>query len=124
MTVFNVFNEPQISDWISQAPRWDKLRSSIGAVSDFHPLTVKALYVTGIIFAACESIDALLNSQALISTTYFPAYAVYASIIDLLGRCIRGNDTTTGSTKDVIAGFQWLTRPELRLCRKITFPFS
>jgi hypothetical protein len=113
MTVFNVFDSSPISDWVTQAPRWEKLRNDIGAVSDFYPLTVKALYVTGIIFAACKSIDILLNSTAPVSTTYFPAYAIYASTIDLLGRCIRGNNKTVDSTEDIRTGFKWLAQPEL-----------
>ncbi len=113
MTVYNVFNGSPSTEWASQSPRWEKLRNDIGAVSDFYPLTVKALYVTGIIFAACRSIDILLNSTALVSTTYFSAYAIYASVVDLLGRCIRGNDTVYGSTRDITAGFQWLAQPEL-----------
>lgn len=113
MKVFNVFNGSPTSDWATQSPSWEKLGQDIGVDPGFYPLTVKALYVTGIILAACQSIDTLLNSKNLISTTFFPAYAIYASIIDLLGRCIRGNDTTRDSTKDIRAGFQWLAQPDM-----------
>jgi hypothetical protein len=112
MTIFNVFDSSPPGDWDSQSQKWEHLGKSVGASPDFHPLTIKALYVTGIVLAACESIDVLLNSKRF-STTYFPAYAVFASIVDLLGRCIRGNDKLEDSTQDIRTGFKWLARPEI-----------
>jgi len=40
--------------------------------------------------------------------TYLPAYGVFASGIELLGRCINGNSTTSDNTKDLRSGFKWL----------------
>jgi hypothetical protein len=112
MTTFNVYDSSPTGDWDSQSQKWEDLGKSVSISPDFHPLTIKALYVTGIVLASCESIDILLNSKRF-PTTYFPAYAVFASIIDLLGRCIRGNDKLVGSVEDIRTGFRWLAQPEI-----------
>lgn len=74
---------------------------------EFYPLTIKAAYVIGIIHDICDSVSCLLrvgNTQA----TYIPAYGVFASGVELLGRCIRGNRCATGNVEDLSTGFQWL----------------
>jgi hypothetical protein len=77
----------------------------------FDALTIKALYVTGVIFHLCLAVNILLDPQNLTPTVFYPAYAVFASAIDLLGRCITGNVTDRKTNNDLITGFKWLARP-------------
>lgn len=90
---------------------WTELGASVGANPKFNALTLKALYITGLVLALCRSVNLLLSKDYLISTTYYPAYAVFASTIDLLGRCLRGNGKTKQSMQDITEGFKWLANP-------------
>lgn len=114
--IFNVISDkpPNGDDWLEQGRFWKELGAGAGAVAELRPLTIKLLYVTGIILAACRSVDILLSSRELVSTVYYPAYSLFASAIDLLGRCVRGNAQEEGSTEDVRAGFRWLAQPDFR----------
>jgi hypothetical protein len=114
---FNVFDRSPNNNWVHQSRKWEQLGKNVGTFPETYPLTIKALYVTGIILTACESIDILLNSKRPISTTFYPAYAIFASVIDLLGRCIRGNKKKRGSTEDIKTGFKWLARPKIESYR-------
>lgn len=71
-------------------------------------MTIKAAYVIGIIHDLCESVTCLLRHPDVRQTTYIPAYGVFASGIDLLGRCMRGHSTSWDNTKDLTTGFKWL----------------
>jgi hypothetical protein len=102
-----------IFGWDDQASKWERLNKDIGGNPDFYPLTVKAFYIIGIMLGSCRSVSLLLRDPNIISSTYYPAYAIFSSIVDLLGRCIRGNATTRGIREDVKAGFQWLAAPDL-----------
>lgn len=116
MDLFNVAgNAPSddIPGWQLQAEQWRKLGIEIGAAPGFSALTIKALYVTGLVMAACKSVDILLRDAGRVAVTYFPAYSVFASAIDLLGRCLRGNRETTGAGDDIAAGFRWLAQPDV-----------
>ena len=96
--------EPE--NWPEQVEQWKTLNREAGGNPDFVPLTIKAGYVIGVIHDICESVSCLLGAPNARETTYIPAYGVFASGIDLLGRCITRNESPTrGSTKD---GFKWL----------------
>lgn len=101
-----------IIDWDVQAAKWVQLNKEVGGNLDFYPLTVKAFYVIGIMLGSFRSVALLLQDPHIISSTYYPAYAVFSSVIDLLGRCIQGNSNTKGITEDVKAGFKWLAAPD------------
>jgi len=75
------------------------------------PLTIKAFYVTGLISHLCHSVNILLDPKNLTEATYYPAYGVFASADELVGRCIRGNIEEWGARKDLTAGFQWVAQP-------------
>lgn len=90
-----------IIDWDVQAAKWVQLNKEVGGNLDFYPLTVKAFYVIGIMLGSFRSVALLLQDPHIISSTYYPAYAVFSSVIDLLGRCIQGNSNTKGITEDV-----------------------
>ena len=97
-----------IDGWDKEAQQWLFVNQDTGGNSDFYPLTIKAAYVIGVIHTLCESVSILLNDTNAKVTTYLPAYGVFASSVELLGRCIRGNSSTKGSTKDLETGFKWL----------------
>lgn len=97
-----------IADWTQKSAQWTALNKQVGGNPDFYPLTIKAAYVIGIIHDLCESVTCLLRHPEVRQTTYIPAYGVFASGIDLLGRCIRGHSTTSDNTEDIRTGFKWL----------------
>jgi hypothetical protein len=97
-----------IEGWSEEAQKWIALNREINANPDFFPLTIKGAYVIGIIHTICETVSILLKHPSVKSTTYLPAYGVFASAIELLGRCITGNATTLKNTNDLETGFKWL----------------
>jgi hypothetical protein len=84
------------------------LNAEVKGNDEFFPLTIKAAYVIGVIHTICQSVTLLLADKQAKRVGYIPAYGVFASAIELLGRCLRGNADTRGSVKDLEAGFQWL----------------
>jgi hypothetical protein len=102
-----------IPDWPQEAQEWEKLNQEVGGNSDFYPLTIKAAYVIGVIHDLCESVSHLLKYQNK-NTTYISAYGVFASGVELLGRCINGNSTTKDNTKDLNTGFKWLANSDIQ----------
>lgn len=110
----NVFlEEPTepVPGWERQKQLWLELNKQIGGNPRFWPLTVKAFYVFGVMLSIFRSVSTLLTSSSLQSTTYLPAFALFGSGIELLGRCIRGNPRTTGTSRDLRAGLRWLASP-------------
>ena len=95
-------------DWEEEAKRWIDLNAEIGGNPNFFPLTVKAAYVFGVIHDICESVDWLLKHSQAWPVTYFSAFGLCASGMELLGRCLRGNSSTSGCTKDLEEGLRWL----------------
>lgn len=90
---------------------WQLLNLEAGGNPNFYPLTVKFIYTLGIIHDICLSVSCLLSVHRIHwSATYLPAYSVFASAIDILGRCIRGNSTTRENTADIKAGLKWLAQ--------------
>ncbi len=110
----NVFlSEPTdvIEKWNIQKMRWERLNQDVAGNQQFYPLTVKAFYVFGVLLAIFKSVEILLEEGKLPHITYIPAYSLFASGIDILGRCIRGNKRVRGSTQDIKVGFRWLAKP-------------
>jgi hypothetical protein len=107
-----------VDGWPAQAARWRELNANpegeLHGAAGFYPLTVKAAYVIGVIHGICESVAYLLQvSTSARELTYLPAYGIFASSIELLGRCINGNGTSQGSIRDLRRGFQWVADPGL-----------
>jgi hypothetical protein len=98
-------------EWSLHAPEWLGIARGVVSEGSFDALTIKALYVTGVIFHLCLAVNILLDPQNLTPTVFYPAYAVFASAIELLGRCITGNTTDRRTNTDLITGFKWLARP-------------
>ncbi|MGB3905234.1 MAG: hypothetical protein WBB22_09945 [Anaerolineae bacterium] len=82
------------TNWQAEVPRWRSLNKQIGGNPDFYPLTIKGAHVIGVIHDICESVSCLLRYPNARQTTYIPAYGVFASGVEILGRCIRGNEGT------------------------------
>jgi hypothetical protein len=97
-----------VDGWDEQAQQWLSINQDAGGNPDFYPLTIKGAYVIGVIHTICESVSVLLKNPNAKVTTYLPAYGVFASAIELLGRCINGNSTTRKTTEDLKTGFKWL----------------
>lgn len=119
-----------LAAWPQERSEWIELNRVIGGHPLFHPLTIKAAYVVGVIHQLCECVTFLLRApvQSLEAqihpwlgpkpaghpwqTTYVPAFSLVASAVNLLGRCLRGNDDAARrSTEDIEAGFKWLHSP-------------
>jgi hypothetical protein len=94
--------------WEEESKKWRALNRSIFGNRDFYPLTIKGAYVIWVIHSICSCVDLLLKDKSVNSVNYITAYGVFASGLDLLGRCVRGNDSTLGSSKDLITGYKWL----------------
>jgi hypothetical protein len=100
-----------IPDWNHEAAKWTNLNTAAGGDPGFYPLTVKAAYVVGLEHDICESVSHLLKHPRVETTTFIPAYGVFASGVELLGRCINGDRGTSGSSHDLKTGFKWLVSP-------------
>jgi len=101
-----------VKSWSELKDSWVKLNSDAHGNREFNPLTIKAFYVFGVQLAIFRCVSYLLEAGKLPSTTYLPAYGLFASGIELLGRCLRGNKGTRGSNADLIAGLQWLSNSD------------
>jgi hypothetical protein len=110
-------------DWDSQARAWIDLNRTPVVINNallygnlnFYPLTIKAAYVIGVVHNICSSVSILLEDRSRWPETYVSAYGVFASAIDLLGRCLQGNTRhragITSDEPDLLAGYQWLRQP-------------
>jgi hypothetical protein len=79
-----------VKNWQQEAQEWMALNTSVKGNPDFYPLTVKFGYVVGVIHDICACVACLLRqgTQFARQTSYIPAYGLFASGIDLLGRCV------------------------------------
>lgn len=95
--------------WQKVASEWRDLNASVRGNPDFSELTIKGAYVIGVIHGICQSVTCLLDAAPRFKMmTYFPAYGVFASAVELLGRCLNGNDTLRGSVNDLKTGFRYI----------------
>jgi hypothetical protein len=94
-----------LDNWEEQAEQWREINPGNSA---FYPLTVKAGYVIGVIYDICECVSHLLKYPGNYQSVYIPAYGVFASGVEILGRCLRGNASFKNADKDLKFGFKWL----------------
>jgi len=97
-----------VQRWQLEGPEWYALYTESNGHPAFWPLTVKAGYVVCVIHDICQGVDLLLHDRKRWPITYLPAYGVFASGVELLGRCINGNDSTRNTVEDLKTGFRWL----------------
>ena len=74
-----------VPNWAVEEPLWVQLNQEIGGNPAFFPLTVKGAYVIGVIHGLCESVSILLERLPGV-VSLMPAYGVFASAIEILGR--------------------------------------
>jgi hypothetical protein len=105
--------------WQNEEQMWETLNKDKDAFGcqGFRAITTKAMYVLGVTHSICTSVTSLLKGP--LTATYLPAYGVFASGVDLLGRCIQGNRTPLtapqhGSSSDLKVGFRWLANSYYR----------
>lgn len=101
----------KVAGWGTEAREWKTLNAQIGGHKDFSPLTIKAAYVLGVIHILCRNVSTLLDARVSKELTSIPAYGIFASAVELLGRCINGNTGTSKTVEDVRTGFKWLKSP-------------
>jgi hypothetical protein len=107
---------------VYNAEDWEQLRVGV-ANSQFTAVEIKAFYVIGLILEICASVDCLLKANSLsedhhplayqvfrLGGRYLPAFGVFASGIELLGRCLTGNETAQVN-ENLRVGFCYLARP-------------
>jgi hypothetical protein len=97
-----------IDGWERQANNWLSINRDIGGDPGFYPLTIKAAYVIGVIYTLCESVSVLLSTPNSQMVGYIPALGIVSSGIELLGRCIEGDQGVQGSVADLRLGYRWL----------------
>ena len=106
-------NAEYMDEWNLEAPAWRFAARGVVTDDAFDPLTLKAIYVTGLILESCRAVHVLLSPENPTPTVFYPAFAVFASAIELLGRCINGNASPRNTGNDLATGFKWLHRPNL-----------
>ena len=102
----------KLKNWTKEARLWRALNRKAGGSSRLWPLTIKAGYVVGVIHGICQSVSHLLAHPRARQMTYIPAYQVFSSGVEILGRCIRGNSDLWGSVADLKTGFGWLVNSD------------
>lgn len=90
---------------------WLELNRLSAGNPDFTAVEIKAFYVIGLINDICQSVDWLLKAPDAWPNKYLPAFALLASGVDLLGRCVTGN-ATTDLQANLAVGFHYLARPD------------
>ena len=101
-----------IETWLEEKAQWMALNREARGNPEFFPLTIKAAYAIGVIHSICESVECLLQNRVkyAIEKTYLPAYGVFSSGIDLLGRCVKGESDPIKT--GIWAGFKWLVNSD------------
>ncbi len=117
---FEIPTNPPVN-WDEQAQQWRDLNATEELIDGqmrsghpgFYPLTIKAAYVIGVIHDLCSTVSHLLQDERR-QQFYIPAYGIFASGVDLLGRCLQGNNSHNPGVDrnpDILAGFKWLRNP-------------
>ena len=98
------------AQWQKDAVHWQDLNSQLKGAR-FNALTIKAGYVIGVIYGLCESVTLLLQDRGFARRVgYLPAYVIFASGIEILGRCVKGE--SNGGASTLQDGFKWLADPD------------
>jgi len=108
---------------VYNAADWEHLQTGI-ANAQFTAVEIKAFYAIGLILEICASVDCLLKADSpsenghplayqvfSLGGRYLPAFGVFASGIELLGRCLTGNDTAQVN-ENLRVGFHYLASPD------------
>jgi len=108
----------------TQSEAWVSLKSNLEKESpemclDLQGLTlldIKVLYVIGLLSDICDAVTCLLKQNSY-QQYYLPAFGVFSSGVELLGRCLTGwVEDTQGTTLQM--GFYYLAKPSNDAIRK------
>ena len=83
------FAKPEI-DMANEAV-WYELNRFASSNSEFKAIEIKGLYVIGLLWDICKSVEWLLRATDAWPNKYLPAISLFTSGIDLFGRCLTGN---------------------------------
>jgi hypothetical protein len=95
---------------VGQAHKWEQLRRLANANPTFSPVEIKAYYVIGLVDDICQSVECLTNADQSWPEKYLPAFGLFASAVDLIGRCLTGNQTLNVN-ENLRVGFWYLFHP-------------
>ncbi len=87
--------------------KWQQLSQLAGANAIFTPVEIKAYYVIGLLDDICQSVQCLAKADKAWPEKYMPALGLFASAVDLFGRCLTGN-TTLQVNENLRVGFWYL----------------
>jgi len=95
---------------VANADQWVELNKLAGGNPEFTAVEIKAFYVVGLLDDICQSVDWLLRAPDAWPDKYLPAFSLFASGVDLLGRCLTGN-MTDDHNENLKVGFHYLAKP-------------
>jgi hypothetical protein len=95
---------------VFQANKWEQLKQLANANVIFTPVEIKAYYIIGLVDDICQSVQCLVKADKGWPEKYLPAYSLFASAVDLLGRCLTGN-RTLDVNENLRVGFWYLFHP-------------
>lgn len=91
--------------------KWKRLQEIVQANVIFEPVEIKTFYIIGLMDDICKSVQCLLECKDSWPEKYLPAFSLFASSVDLLGRCLTGNKTVN-LNQNLKVGFWYLFHPE------------
>lgn len=95
---------------VIQANKWEQLKQLANADEVFTPVEIKAYYIIGLVDDICQSVQCLVKADEGWPEKYLPAFSLFASAVDLLGRCLTGNHTLNVN-ENLRVGFWYLFHP-------------
>lgn len=95
---------------VPNADHWVELNHLALGLPSYTPVEIKGYYIVGLLHDICQCVEILLRAPDAFPSRYLPAFALFASAVDLLGRCITGN-VTSRAGNDIEVGFYYLATP-------------
>jgi hypothetical protein len=106
-----------LSVTVDSEKQWLELNKLAGGNEEFAALEIKFFYVMGLLKDIWSSVEILLQPQQTYTRTrvwpdrYLPAFSIFSSGVDLLGRCLTGNKKTD-VYENLRVGFYYLIHPD------------
>jgi len=99
------FAEPNSPVHMSSS--WNHLGQIANVNRGFSALEIKGAYIVGLIDDISRGVEHLLQADGAWPELYLPAFGLFASSVDLLGRCLTGNETLQ-TNENLRVGFWYL----------------
>ena len=102
---------------VDSEKQWLELNRLAGGSQKFTALEIKFFYVMGLLKDIWSSVEVLLQPQQAYTRTrvwpdrYLPAFSIFSSGVDLLGRCLTGNKKAD-INENLRVGFYYLIFPD------------